>query len=125
MLNKLGRKILVIGCPGSGKSTLSRVLHQATGIALFPLDRMYWNADKTVVERSVFLDRLREVLSKDAWIIDGNYLRTLPMRLLACDTVFYFDLPAEECIRGALARIGKKREDMPWIEEELDPEFRQ
>lgn len=39
--------------------------------------------------------------------------------------MFLFDLPTEICIEGALSRIGKKREDMTWFENELDPEFRQ
>ena len=52
------KKIIVIGCPGSGKSTFSKALHQCTDIPLFHLDMMYWNADKTTVEKAVFLERL-------------------------------------------------------------------
>ena len=63
-------KIIVIGCPGSGKSTVSRVLHNKTGIPLYHLDMMYWNADKTTVEKSVFLERLSSVLEKDEWTFE-------------------------------------------------------
>ena len=45
------KKVIVIGCPGSGKSTVSRALHKKTGIPLYHLDMMYWNADKTTVEK--------------------------------------------------------------------------
>ena len=62
---------------------------------------------------------------KDRWIIDGNFSRTLERRLAECDTVFLFDLPLADCIAGVEARIGTKREDMPWIETEFDPEFRE
>ena len=58
------KKVIVIGCPGSGKSTVSRALHNKTGIPLYHLDMMYWNADKTTVEKSVFLERLSAVLQK-------------------------------------------------------------
>ena len=58
------KKIIVIGCPGSGKSTFARALHDKTGIPLYHLDMMYWNADKTTVEKSVFLERLSAVLEK-------------------------------------------------------------
>ena len=44
---------------------------------------------------------------------------------MECDTVFLFDLPVDECIAGVEARIGTKREDMPWVETEFDPEFRE
>ena len=47
------KRIIVIGCPGSGKSTLSRKLHKITGIPLFHLDMMYWNADRTIVDKVV------------------------------------------------------------------------
>ena len=59
------KKVIVIGCPGSGKSTVSRALHNKTGISLYHLDMMYWNADKTTVEKSVFLEQLSAVLEKD------------------------------------------------------------
>ena len=117
------QRIIVIGCPGSGKSTVSRALHNKTGIPLYHLDMMYWNADKTVVERSIFHERLAEVLSRDEWIIDGNYNRTVEMRLKECDTVFLFDLPTEVCLQGAIDRAGKSHCDLPWIETEPDAEF--
>ena len=116
-------KIIVIGCPGSGKSTFSIELHSRTGIPLYHLDMMYWNADKTTVEKQVFLDRLCEVLNKDNWIIDGNYISTMESRLSVCDTVFWLDYSLDICLEGVKARIGKERPDMPWVETEEDEEF--
>lgn len=117
------KKIIVIGCPGSGKSTFASRLHKITRIPLFHLDMMYWNADGTSVEKSVFLSRLQEALEKDAWIIDGNYGATMEERIAACDTVFFLDYPKEVCLDGVRERIGKPRQDMPWIETKEDAEF--
>ena len=117
------KKIIVIGCPGSGKSTVSRALHNKTGIPLYHLDMMYWNADKTTVEKSVFLERLSVVLEKDEWIIDGNYGSTMELRMAACDTVIFLDYPLDVCLNGIKERLGKPRSDMPWIETEEDAEF--
>ena len=117
------KKIIVIGCPGSGKSTVSRALHNKTGIPLYHLDMMYWNADKTTVEKNVFLERLSAVLEKDAWIIDGNYGSTMELRMAACDTVIFLDYPLEVCLDGIKERRGKPRSDMPWVETEEDAEF--
>ena len=117
------KKIIVIGCPGSGKSTVSRALHNKTEIPLYHLDMMYWNADKTTAEKSVFLERLSTVLEKDEWIIDGNYGSTMELRMAVCDTVIFLDYPLEVCLDGIKERRGKPRSDMPWIETEEDAEF--
>jgi len=116
---------MVIGCPGSGKSTFSRALHQITGIPLFHLDMMYWNSDRTTVEKAVFLKRLSDAIQQNAWIIDGNYGSTIELRLQACDTVIFLDYPLEICLDGIRERRGKVRSDMPWIEneDEEDAEF--
>lgn len=116
-------KVLVIGCPGSGKSFFSKQLHQCTALPLYHLDRMYWNHDKTIVNRSKFLSRLDTVLKADCWILDGNYESTLELRLQACDCVFFLDYSLDVCIEGVTSRIGIPRDDLPWLERELDDDF--
>ena len=118
-------KIIVIGSPGSGKSTFARKLRDKTHLPLYYLDMIFHNPDRTTVSREKFDQRLSEILETDEWIIDGNYQRTLPQRFEKCTEVFLFDLPVEECLEGAASRIGQVREDLPWIEKEFDPEFRQ
>ena len=116
-------KIIVIGCPGSGKSRFSRELHRKMGIPLYHLDMLYWNPDKTTVEKSVFLERLAEILEQNEWIVDGNYGSTMELRIKACDTVFFLDYPTEICLDGIRERRGLPRTDMPWIETEEDEAF--
>ena len=117
------KRALVIGCPGAGKSTFARRLRDATGLPLYYLDRLFWNADRTSVSGEAFDAGLAEVLQKDCWIIDGNYTRTLPRRLERCDAVFFLDYPVEICLEGIARRRGTVREDMPWVETEEDREF--
>lgn len=117
-------RILVVGSPGSGKSTFSRALGELTGLPLIYLDRLFWNADKTTVENKVFDQRLEEAMARtQAWILDGNYGRTLEMRLERCTQVFFLDLPVEVCLESVRARRGTVRPDIPWVETEEDPEF--
>ena len=119
------KRIMVIGCPGSGKSTFSKALHKITDIPLYHLDMMYWNADRTTVDKAVFIEKLSGTIPKSQWIIDGNYGSTIELRLQACDTVIFLDYPVDVCLSGIRERRGKARTDMPWIEksDEEDAEF--
>ncbi len=119
------KRILVIGCSGAGKSTFARKLRDMTSVPLYYLDLLWHKPDRTNISREEFDRQLSSILTTESWIIDGNYGRTLEMRLQVCDTVFLLDYPLTVCLAGAAARVGKKREDMPWIEETFDPEFRQ
>ena len=119
------KKVIVIGCPGSGKTTFAERLQRRTELPLFYLDAIWHKSDRTHIAREEFDARLSEILSLDAWIVDGNYGRTLERRLSACDTVFFFDLPTEVCLEGAVARLGIKRADMPWFDTVLDPALKQ
>jgi len=118
-------KILIIGSPGAGKSTFARRLRDTTGLPLYYLDMLWHKPNQTTISRQVFDMQLNEILKKDRWIIDGNYQRTLELRLKACDTVFLLDFALEVCLLGAISRIGKQREDLPWIETKMDEKFMQ
>lgn len=117
------QRILVVGCPGAGKSTFARKLRDALDLPLVYLDMLWHKPDQTTATREEFDVELDAVLRQNRWIIDGNYTRTLKRRLERAEAVFLFDLPAKECLAGATARIGHPREDLPWIERELDAEF--
>ena len=118
------KKVLILGCPGAGKSTFARKLRDKTGLPLYYLDMIWHKPDRTTITKQEFDAKLSEIIKQEEWIIDGNYGRTLEMRFEECDTVFFLDLPTNVCLAGAEGRIGSEREDMPWQEEELSAEFR-
>ena len=117
------KRVAVIGCPGSGKSTFSRALRDATGLPLYHLDAIYWRDDRTTLPREEFYPLQREIIARDAWIIDGNYGSTMEWRVEACDLLVFLDFPTDLCLAGVRARRGQVRSDIPWVEDGEDEEF--
>jgi adenylate kinase family enzyme len=86
------KKIAIVGCGGSGKSTLARKLGEVTGLPVYHLDALYWKPGWVATPNEEW-DRLQtELIGTEKWIIDGNYGRTLDIRLEAADTIVFFDL---------------------------------
>ena len=109
-------RIMIIGCGGSGKSTLAQQLGQKTGLPVVHLDQLFWTPGWVSVSKDEF-DRMHEAaLAEEKWIIDGNFDRTIPVRLQRCDTVIYLDFNRFACLMGVLKRVlttyGKVRPDM-------------
>lgn len=67
------QKAIIIGCPGAGKSTFARKLSDKTHLPLYYLDMLWHKPDRTTVDRNIFDEKLKEIILKDKWIIDGNY----------------------------------------------------
>jgi adenylate kinase family enzyme len=109
-------KIAIIGSSGSGKSTLARRLGQALNLPVYHLDRLFWRPDWQETPKDEWRALQEKLCAEPAWIIDGNYTGTLDVRLAACDTVVWLDLPTWVCLAGTLWRIlrhrGRTRPDM-------------
>ena len=110
------KRILIIGSAGSGKTTFSKQLAQKLQLPLVHLDTLYWCGNWEHLSRDQFDAALQAELEKNAWILDGNFNRTISHRLAYCDTVFFFDLPTITCLWGITKRLfqnyGKTRSDM-------------
>ena len=117
----VGDRVIVLGCPGSGKSAFARALHERTGLPLIHLDNLWWRPDRTHITREAFDRELGALMRGGRWIIDGDYSRTYEVRLRACDTVAFLDYGEEVCLSGVAERVGMARGDMPWVEDAPDP----
>lgn len=109
-------RIMIIGCSGCGKTTLAKRLADKLHLPLIHLDVLNWRDDWNPVPKEEFEVLLSTEVVKPEWIIDGNYNRTIPLRLQYCDTVIYMDFSRVKCIYGVLKRVikgyGKSRPDM-------------
>lgn len=125
------KKVIVIGCPGSGKTVFSQKLAQKTGLPLIHLDALYhqkiWSADADR-KKEEWVARVGELLAGEEWVIDGNYKSTLAMRAEAADTIVFLDYPGWISLLRTFRRRfqfhGRQRPDMPsgW-KEKISLEF--
>jgi len=94
MLN-LGRRVVVYGTTGSGKTTLAACIAQYLGVPHIELDAIFWlpdwkekPAEEFKAEVSALLKRYR-----DGWVCDGNYHLLRELTLPLADTVVWLWLP--------------------------------
>ena len=100
----VGRRVIVTGMPGSGKSTFSRALSALTGLPLIHLDLHYWKPGWVKPSDGEWRLTQRNLLSGDAWIADGNYAETLDLRLARADTVIVLETAWWVCASRAFVR---------------------
>lgn len=110
------RRIAIIGCAGTGKTTLSMEMERLLGIPATHLDRLYWKPGWVGTDREVWEKQVTALCQEDSWILDGNFGNTMDIRLRKADTVVFLDMPASLCLYRVLKRwvmnFGRTRPDM-------------
>ena len=122
------KKIALIGSGGSGKSTLARRLGEELNIEVYHLDALFWKSNWIPTTKEEQRKVQNELVSKEEWIIDGNYNGTMDIRLNAADTIIFIDISRLICIYRVLKRMiryrWKSRPDMAeGVIERLDFDF--
>lgn len=124
------KRVIIIGCGGAGKSTLAQKLGEKTGLPVVHLDKLYWKPGWVKRTPEEFDPIVLSEIEKEEWIMDGNFNRTISLRLRRCDTVVYMDFNRVTCLLGVLKRVlttyGKVRPDMgAGCPERIDLDFLQ
>lgn len=122
------KKILIVGSGGAGKSTLAKEIGRRLNLPVIHLDAHYWKAGWVHMEFPEWDEKVMEFLEGEAWVMDGNYAKTLPMRLDRADTAIFLDASRMKCIYRIFKRRvqyhNKVREDIgEGCPEKLDLEF--
>ncbi|MDG4829261.1 topology modulation protein [Solwaraspora sp. WMMD1047] len=102
-------RIAIIGCGGSGKSTIARQLAQILDAPLTHLDAIFYDEQWNPLPQNEFAAKQEKLVAGERWIIEGNYAGTLPIRLATADTVIFLDLPAATCLWGIAQRRRRYR----------------
>ena len=110
------RRVVVMGPPGAGKSTLARLIGARLGLPVFHLDQFFFAPGWAEVPRDTFVAEVERLAAMPEWVIDGNFTFAIEPRLRAADTVIYLDMPSWLCVTRVLWRIwrgyGRTRFDM-------------
>lgn len=122
------QRIMVIGCCGAGKSTISKSIHKILKLKLFHLDQLYWKPNWVETEKPEWETIVRAIAAEEEWIIDGNYSGTMDIRMQRANVVVFMDFPRWRCLYRVLKRIvvnyGHTRSDLaPDCPEHFDWEF--
>lgn len=122
------KRIAIIGSGGVGKSTLARKLGELTGIEVHHLDRYFWKPGWEPITKEELAEEIERIIAQESWIIDGNYMNSMEMRMKAADTVIYLDFSSINCLWGITKRrimyANKVRPDMGiGCKEKVDWEF--
>lgn len=110
------RRVSVIGCSGSGKSTTARAIADRLGLRYLELDSIYHQRDWTPKPDSEFTAAVAEFTRAKHWVIDGNYTSHGVADLVwpAADTVVWLDPPRRtvmwRVIRRTLRRVITREE---------------
>ncbi len=119
-------KVIIIGNCGAGKTTLAKQIARKTDLPLIHLDKEYYQAGWKRPEKDQWQKKVTELVSEPKWILDGNYISSLDIRLKEADMIIFLDINKWICLFSILKRIiqGNTRDDMALgCKERLDTEF--
>jgi len=92
------RRIIVIGCQGSGKTRLARSLGQRLGLPVVHLDALYWRPGWTPSDKASFRTRVAEAIAGDAWVVDGSFSGlAFDLTIARADVLVVIDRPRWVC----------------------------
>ena len=111
------RRVMVIGCPGAGKTTLAHRLARQLGLPVVCLDLHFWRPGWQIPDTGIWREQVTALAALPEWVMDGNYSSTYDVRMARADSLVWLDYPRHVCVRRVLLRTlrdyGRTRPDLP------------
>ncbi len=103
-LDKKYKRIIILGSGGSGKTTLARFIGKKLNIPVYHLDKEYWLPNWERPDEKEWEERVKTLIKEPSWIMDGNYIDTLDIRLNEADLVIMLDIKKSLCVASVIYR---------------------
>jgi adenylate kinase family enzyme len=98
-------RVVVLGCAGSGKTTLARRLGERTGEPVISLDAI-WQPQWTEDDVADFRILMKQAHAGETWISEGNFaIATFDIRLPRATLIVWLDRPRLFCAWRAITRV--------------------
>lgn len=112
MATKIGKRVIVIGNSGSGKSTAGEQLAARMDVPFIELDALHWESNWTIADTGVFRERVRRAIEPDSWVMAGNYTsKQQDISWPVADTIIWLDLPFATSMSRIIRRSWQRHRD--------------
>jgi uridine kinase len=111
------KRVVILGCGASGKSTLARRLNEITGIPVIELDQVFWQPGLVATPRDQWAVLQEKLVAEDRWIMDGDLGSNdaVEVRLRAADSVIFLDFSLVRCAWRAIRRSRERADFWCWL----------
>jgi adenylate kinase family enzyme len=107
------RRIIVVGCPGSGKTSLALKLGRKLGLPVVHLDVLYWRPGWKASDKASFRARVADATAGEEWVVDGSFSGlAFDITLARADTLVVIDRPRWLCQWRIAWRSAFDRDEM-------------
>lgn len=112
------KRIMIIGQPGFGKSTLAAQLGRITGLPVYHIDReVHWLPNWVERDRQEKSRICAQIHALDKWIFEGGHSPTWQERLARSDMLIWLDVSLWvrywRVFKRTLKYYGRSRDDLP------------
>jgi len=119
---------MIVGAPGSGKSTFARRLGEITDLPVILMDHIHYLPGWVERAQQDKVSKAQAIHDQDRWIFEGGLAATDTARAARADRLIWLDLPLPIRFARILKRRvqfrGTTRRELPGnCPERLDPQF--
>ena len=109
-------RIMIVGQPGSGKSSLAQALGRRSGLPVIHIDKIHWQPGWVERSKAEKTRLCEEAEQRERWIFEGGHSATWRSRLARADMLIWIDRPVGlrlwRVVRRSIVDLGRTRPDM-------------